>query len=101
MSRHSTSFKAEDEVPAEAIHELLPQQSPAVQSAAPAASQSSHKNRIRRLLMAGSAVALLAASAWYGWDSLAVGRFLVSDDDSYVKAANTTVAPKVSGDLGH
>src|SRR5258705_3918097 len=99
MSRHSTSFKAEAEVPAEAIHELLPQQSPAVQSAAPAASQSSYKNRIRRLLMAGSAVALLAASAWYGWDYWTVGRFLVSTDDAYVKADNTTIAPKVSGYL--
>src|SRR6266481_5848523 len=99
MSRHSTSFKAEAEVPAEAIHELLPQQSPAVQSAAPAASQSSYKNRIRRLLMAGSAVALLAASAWYGWDYWTVGRYLVSTDDAYVKADNTTIAPKVSGYL--
>src|SRR5260370_26989798 len=95
----SPRFKADGEVPAEAIHELLPQQSPAVQSAAPAASQSSYKNRIRRLLMAGSAVALLAASAWYGWDYWTVGRFLVSTDDAYVKADNTTIAPKVSGYL--
>src|ERR1700755_2955715 len=49
--------------------------------------------------MAGSAVALLAASAWYGWDYWSVGRFLVSTDDAYVKADNTTIAPKVSGYL--
>ena len=50
MSRHSTSFKAEAEVPAEAVQELLPQPNPVAQSAAPAASQPSYKNRIRRLL---------------------------------------------------
>ena len=99
MSRHSTSFKAEAEVPAEAVQELLPQPNPVAQSAAPAAPQPSYKNRIRRLLMAGSAVALLAASAWYGWDYWTVGRFLVSTDDAYVKADNTTIAPKVSGYL--
>ena len=49
--------------------------------------------------MAGAAVALLAGAAWYGWDYWTVGRFLVSTDDAYVKADNTTIAPKVSGYL--
>ena len=95
MSRHSTSFKAEAEVPAEAIQDLLPQPDTAV----PAAGRLSYKNRLRQLLMAGSAVALLAAATWYGWDYWRVGRFLVSTDDAYVKADNTTIAPKVSGYL--
>jgi membrane fusion protein, multidrug efflux system len=102
VSRHSTSFKAEAEAPPEAVQELLPQQVPAAPAASiavQAAPQTSYKNRLRRLLMAGSAVALLAASAWYGWDYWTVGRFLVSTDDAYVKADNTTIAPKVSGYL--
>jgi membrane fusion protein (multidrug efflux system) len=49
--------------------------------------------------MAGTAVAVLAASSWYGWDYITVGRFLVSTDDAYVKADTTTIAPKVSGYL--
>ena len=49
--------------------------------------------------MAGTAVALLAGAAWYGWDYWTVGRYLVSTDDAYVKADNTTIAPKVSGYL--
>src|SRR6201999_4340402 len=53
----------------------------------------------RRLLLAGAAVAVLAGAAWYGWDYWTVGRFRVSTDDAYVKADNTTVAPKVSGYL--
>ena len=43
--------------------------------------------------------ALLATASWYGWDYWTVGRFLVSTDDAYVKADNTTIAPKVSGYL--
>jgi membrane fusion protein (multidrug efflux system) len=49
--------------------------------------------------MAGAAAALLATASWYGWDYWTVGRFLVSTDDAYVKADNTTIAPKVSGYL--
>ena len=42
---------------------------------------------------------MLAGAAWYGWDYWTVGRYLVSTDDAYVKADNTTIAPKVSGYL--
>ena len=49
--------------------------------------------------MAGAAVAVLSGAAWYGWNYWTVGRFLVSTDDAYVKADNTTIAPKVSGYL--
>ena len=42
---------------------------------------------------------LLAAAGWYGWGYWTVGQYLVSTDDAYVKADNTTVAPKVSGYL--
>ena len=49
--------------------------------------------------MAGAAIAVLAGAAWYGWDYWTVGRYLVSTDDAYVKADNTTIAPKVSGYL--
>ena len=52
------------------------------------------------MLLAGTALALLAAASWYGWDYWTTGRFLVSTDDAYVKADNTTIAPKVSGYLG-
>jgi membrane fusion protein (multidrug efflux system) len=100
MSRHSTAFEAEAEVPAEAIEELLPIPAPEPKAVTTAAApRGSYKNRFRQLLMAGSAIAFLAASSWYGWDYWTVGRFLVSTDDAYVKADNTTIAPKVSGYL--
>jgi membrane fusion protein (multidrug efflux system) len=49
--------------------------------------------------MASAAVAVLAGASWYGWNYWTVGRFQVSTDDAYVKADNTTIAPKVSGYL--
>lgn len=56
--------------------------------------------RFRQLMMASVAAALLAGAGWYGWDYWTVGRYLVSTDDAYVKADNTTVAPKISGYIG-
>jgi membrane fusion protein (multidrug efflux system) len=55
------------------------------------------KHRIRRLLLAGGSLLALAAAADFGWRYWTVGRFEVSTDDAYVKADNTTIAPKVSG----
>src|SRR5256885_880612 len=98
MSRHSTAFETDRPVPAEAVQQLLPppnakeNQSPDQTNAAVARPVAA-KSRLRRLLMAGAAVALLAGAAWYGWDYSTVGRYLVSTDDAYVKADNTTIAP--------
>jgi membrane fusion protein, multidrug efflux system len=101
MSRHSTSFEAERPVPAEVAQELLPadNRSEAATPVALPAAPVVRKGAIRRLLLAGTAVALLAGVAWYGWDYWTIGRYLVSTDDAYVKADNTTIAPKVSGYL--
>src|SRR5579863_2162793 len=52
----------------------------------PAASPS---GGLRRVLMAGAGLAVLAAGAYYGWDYWTVGRFHVATDDAYVQADNT------------
>ena len=98
MTRHSTEFEAETALPADTLQELLPSPPSAPEAALPAA-KSPKNGGFRRLLLAGVAVAVLAGASWYGWDYWTVGRFLVSTDDAYVKADNTTVAPKVSGYL--
>src|SRR5262249_15133354 len=102
MSRHSTEFEAEQEVPAKAIEGLpiqglAPDHNNVVAVASP--TKRDIKGKVRRLLMAGAAVAVLSGAGWYGWDYWTVGRFLVSTDDAYVKADNTSIAPKVSGYL--
>src|SRR6202022_2067799 len=96
MSHHSTSFEAALPVSAGTAQQLLPRPEGAAPVPLPAIPI---KNRLRRFLMAGAAVAVLAGATWYGWNYWTVGRFLVSTDDAYVKADNTTIAPKVSGYL--
>ena len=39
----------------------------------------------------------LGTAGWFGWRYVTVGRFLVSTDDAYVQAYNTTLAAKIAG----
>jgi membrane fusion protein (multidrug efflux system) len=100
MSRHSTEFKAEQELPAGAV-EALRKADPKTDHGNVVAAPKTRNIRaqLRKLLLTGAAVAVLSGAVWYGWDYWTVGRFLVSTDDAYVKADNTTIAPKVSGYL--
>jgi membrane fusion protein (multidrug efflux system) len=101
MSHHSTNFEADQEVPAGSI-EGLPKADAGDHNNVVAIATSKARNikgQLRRLLLTGAAVAVLSGAVWYGWDYWTVGRFLVSTDDAYVKADNTTIAPKVSGYL--
>jgi membrane fusion protein (multidrug efflux system) len=94
MTVHATSFPIEQPVqPASAAEALLPAAGAAPQLA-PA-----KKLNLRQLVFSGAAIAVLAATAWYGWDYWTVGQYLVSTDDAYVKADSTTIAPRVSGYL--
>src|SRR5580658_3034701 len=90
MTQHSTSFEIDRSVsPTDVIGTPLPGV-----TAAPA-----KKLNFRKMLLTGAALAASAGAAWYGWDYWTVGQYLVSTDDAYVKADNTTIAPKVSGYL--
>jgi membrane fusion protein (multidrug efflux system) len=53
--------------------------------------------RGRKLAIAALAVALTGAAGGYGYHYWTVGRFMVSTDDAYVRAHNTTLAAKVAG----
>ena len=91
MTRHSTAFEIERPVPAgDAVKQLLAAEPAGSGDPAPAARQ---KFNLRKMLMTGAAAAVLAGAAWYGWDYWTVGQYLVSTDDAYVKADNTTIAP--------
>src|SRR5216684_547187 len=99
MTRHSPAFEAERPVPAaDTVKALVPETQKNVSTNA-ADAPAIRKFNFRKALMAGAAVAVAAGAVWYGWDYWTVGRYLVSTDDAYVKADNTTVAPKVSGYL--
>jgi membrane fusion protein, multidrug efflux system len=101
MSRHSTAFDVERRVSAgDAVTDRLPDTPNKAIPAAPGpAAAPTKKFNFRKVLVTVSVVAVLAGAAWYGWDYWTVGQYLVSTDDAYVQADNTTVAPKISGYL--
>src|SRR6202051_4266618 len=100
MTRHTTAFEIERPVPASLAAEDLLRGSYGEGRASEAPAPAPRKKfNFRKALMTGVALAALAGAAWYGWDYWTVGQYLVSTDDAYVKADNTTIAPKVSGYL--
>ncbi|KQW67221.1 HlyD family efflux transporter periplasmic adaptor subunit [Ensifer sp. T173] len=64
-----------------------------------AEARTARKRSGRSLLIGATALALIAAAAYFGHDYWTVGRFHVSTDDAYVKADSSTIAPKVSGHI--
>jgi membrane fusion protein, multidrug efflux system len=98
MTRHSTAFEIDHPVPASDAEDLVQQTHRGGSEPAPAPAAEKRFN-FRKVLLASAAIAVLAGAAWYGWNYLTVGQYLVSTDDAYVKADNTTVAPKISGYL--
>jgi membrane fusion protein, multidrug efflux system len=51
----------------------------------------------KRILMGGVAAVVVLGGGWFGYDYVTVGRFVVTTDDAYVRAYNTTLGAKVSG----
>ena len=102
MTTNSLSLQANLHLQPEQARQLVPGPAPApVTETGQTKGQSKGlSGKVRRSLLAGAAVVLLAGGAWYGVDYWTVGRFAVSTDDAYVKADTTTIAPKVSGYLG-
>jgi membrane fusion protein (multidrug efflux system) len=91
MTVHTTpAAAAQTAIPATVLEGVLPN--------APVRA-SGQKLNLRKLLLMGAAAIALAGAGWYGYDYWTVGQYLVSTDDAYVKADNTTIAPKVSGYL--
>ncbi len=94
MTAHARSFDIQKALPeAEVIDRLHL----APNAAAP--QKTSRNQRLRKLLLTAASIIALSGAAHFGWGYWTVGRFEVSTDDAYVKADNTTIAPKVSGYL--
>jgi membrane fusion protein (multidrug efflux system) len=76
---------------------------PVIVPASPAGSPSDKPEtpparRSRKLALIALVLAIAASGAgWFGYRWWTVGRFMVTTDDAYVRADNTTLAAKVSG----
>ena len=99
MTRHSTAFEIDRPVPALEAEGLLPDAQAKAEAGARRPPCRRKRFNFRKMLMAGAALAVLSGAVWYGWDYWTVGQYLVSTDDAYVQADNTTISPKVSGYL--
>jgi membrane fusion protein, multidrug efflux system len=76
----------------------LPAASPPLAPPA-AAKTAAPKSGKRRAVMMGVGLLLALAAAGYGTHYYLVGRFLVSTDDAYVRANNTTLGARVAGHI--
>jgi membrane fusion protein (multidrug efflux system) len=93
MTQHSGELTIERTVPAsEAAPGLIEKLTASDRQTAQAP-----KRYLRKMLLAAASAIVLGGAGYFGWDYWTVGRFLVSTDDAYVQADNTTIAPKVSG----
>jgi membrane fusion protein (multidrug efflux system) len=91
--------RAEAEVPASAPPAVAPRDpaAPTAGVAGAAASPARPQRSRRKLVLAAIVLAAAGTGGWFGYHYLTVGRFLVTTDDAYVQAYNTTLAAKVAG----
>lgn len=68
------------------------------QTSVPAADAPKPRGK-RTLLLGAMATAIVAGAAWYGYDYITVGRFMVSTDDAYVGADMAIISPKVAANV--
>jgi membrane fusion protein (multidrug efflux system) len=98
---HDTPLEVEDR--AERTPEGAPAtgRAPALPKAdAPdAAGQAPAPRSRKKLILGGIAAVLLAAGAWFAYDYITVGRFIVSTDDAYVGADMAIIAPKIPANV--
>jgi len=63
----------------------------------PADEKPRRKLRSKLVLVATAAAIAIGIGGWYGEQWWTSGRFMISTDDAYVRAHNTTLAAKISG----
>jgi membrane fusion protein (multidrug efflux system) len=91
--------RAEAEIPASPIPAAAPRDpaAPTAGASGAAVSPAGPQRSRRKLVLAAIVLAAAGTGGWFGYHYLTVGRFLVTTDDAYVQAYNTTLAAKVAG----
>jgi membrane fusion protein (multidrug efflux system) len=72
---------------------------PAKEAPAAAAQTVARKSGKKKKILLGVGALLAVAAVYYGVNYYLVGRFIVSTDDAYVRASNTTLGARVSGHI--
>ena len=94
QSENSENIRPFPKVPAPATEVPSPAPQPANDvTAAPAA-----KKRSRRpIILGGVALVVVAAAAWFGYEYLTVGQYMVATDDAYIEGDIATISAKLGG----
>lgn len=101
-SRQDTPLPAEgraDRTPPNTPQTARAPEAPAPEAAAGAADQAPAPRSRKKLILGGLGAVALAAAAWFAYDYITVGRFIVSTDDAYVGADMAIIAPKVAANV--
>jgi membrane fusion protein, multidrug efflux system len=72
---------------------------PTGEAPAAAAQTAAPKSGKKKKILLGVGALLAVAAIYYGVNYYLVGRFIVSTDDAYVRASNTTLGARVSGHI--
>ena len=108
----STGASSQNVTPLEAPRPHAPEdtvarapKSPDAEAPAPAgdtatSAPAAPKSGKRKFVLMGVGALLALAAIGYGINYMLVGRFMISTDDAYVRANNTTLGAKVAGYLG-
>ena len=100
--RQDTPLPAErraDRTPGDTPQTARAPEAPTPDAAAGAADQVPAPRSRKKLILGGLGAVALAAAAWFAYDYITVGRFIVSTDDAYVGADMAIIAPKVAANV--
>src|SRR5258708_7288329 len=98
-SAEAIRARASDDPSARRTGDVPATEKPTVAPAAATAAAAAPKSGKRKLVLMGIGAVLALAAAAYGVNYVLVGRFIVSTDDAYVRANNTTLGARVSGHI--
>lgn len=97
MSREAVALTKAQPAHLKSVEPAAEPESKGAESEQTAPAQAKGRGRRKLLLLGSVAILALAAGAWYGSQYWISGRFMISTDDAYVRAHNTTLASKISG----
>lgn len=78
---------------------VIDKEAPGSDGVAPTSEVAPPRSAKRTFVLGAMALVALSGAAWYGYDYITVGRFMVSTDDAYVGADMAIISPKIAANV--